>query len=114
MLAKSYFWNATNYPHAYSGTGLPDGLFSKQNRQFWYSLEALWTENFDIFNDHLVYFVAICFIAWQFGKCMGNSLKYRHLGICIVSKKSGKPCEGTYESLFEGCATALLVICFDA
>jgi hypothetical protein len=24
-------------------------------------------ENFDIFRDHLVYFVATCFIFWQFG-----------------------------------------------
>jgi hypothetical protein len=58
-------------------------------------LEALWTVIFDIFYDHLEYFVAVCFISWQFGICCGNLS-------CIVTicysipifgskKKSGNP-----------------------
>jgi hypothetical protein len=37
----------------------------KPNPQFWYILEDLWMDNFDIFYGHLGYFVAICFILWQ-------------------------------------------------
>jgi hypothetical protein len=53
-------------------------------------LEALWTENFNIFHDHLVYFVAICFRTWQFGTCLVNSLKDSHFGI-LCHEKSGNP-----------------------
>jgi hypothetical protein len=71
-------------------SGLPDGLFSNQPHQFLYILEALWIENFGIFYDHLIYFVAICFILWQFGICCGHSLYYPHFGI-LYHEKSGNP-----------------------
>jgi hypothetical protein len=54
--------------------------------QFWYILEALGTEMFDIFYDILEYFVAICFISRQFG----NSLKYPDFGT-LCQEKSGNP-----------------------
>jgi hypothetical protein len=30
-------------------------------------LDGLWIEHFDIFYAHLVYFVSLSFIVWQFG-----------------------------------------------
>jgi hypothetical protein len=75
--------------------------FQTKPVQFWYILEALWTGNFDIFYNHLVYilcghllyFMAIWymfwqFISWQFGKCFDNSLKCPTFGI-LCQEKSG-------------------------
>jgi hypothetical protein len=48
-------------------------------------------ENVDIFYDHLVYFVAICFILWQFNiVCFGHLLFYRRFGI-LYQEKYGSP-----------------------
>jgi hypothetical protein len=69
---------------------LPDGLFSNQNPSFgtfWMHFER---KIFDTFYDHLVHFVAICFIPWQLGILSGNSLKYPHFGI-LCQEKSGNP-----------------------
>jgi hypothetical protein len=60
----------------------------KPNPNFGTFLKPL--EHFDIFYDHMVYFVAICFILWQFGICYGNSLYYPHFGI-LHQEKSGNP-----------------------
>jgi hypothetical protein len=53
-------------------SGLPDGIFSYENPPFWYILECLEMENFEIFTTNwytvwsfalfLVYFVVTCYI----------------------------------------------------
>jgi hypothetical protein len=40
--------------------------------------------------DHLVYFVAICFILWQFVIFFVHLLHYPHFGI-LYQEKSGNP-----------------------
>jgi hypothetical protein len=70
--------------------GLPDGLFPNQTPQFWYNLEGLWPDNFDIFHDHSVFFVAIYFILWPFGICCAHLLYYPHFGK-LYQGKSGNP-----------------------
>jgi hypothetical protein len=47
--------------------GLPNCLFSIQCYSFATFWKALEWKMLLIFNDHLVYFVVICFILWQFG-----------------------------------------------
>jgi hypothetical protein len=42
-----------------SGAGLPDGLLSNQKSKFGYILEGHRMENFGIFCDHFLYFMAI-------------------------------------------------------
>jgi hypothetical protein len=46
--------------------------------------------NGKIFYDHLVHFVATCFISWQLGIRCSNSLKYSYFGI-VCQEKSGNP-----------------------
>jgi hypothetical protein len=38
----------------------------------------------------MIYFVAICFILWQFGILCGKLIYYPHFGI-LYNKKSGNP-----------------------
>jgi hypothetical protein len=45
---------------------LPDGIFSYQKSQFWYTLVGLGVENFDIVYGHLVFLhIAVWFILWS-------------------------------------------------
>jgi hypothetical protein len=48
------------------------------------------TENFDIFYDHLVYFVSILIYFMAIWYTFGNSLKYPHFGI-LCQEQSGNP-----------------------
>jgi hypothetical protein len=50
---------------------VPDGIFSNQKSQFGQILEGLAMEDVDIFYGHLVYFTAIWYILWSFGKFYG-------------------------------------------
>jgi hypothetical protein len=70
--------------------GLPDGLFSHQTASFGTFWKAFEWKVFDIFNDHLVHFVAICYILRNFGIFCGHFLYYPNFGI-LYQEKSGNP-----------------------
>jgi hypothetical protein len=63
-------------------------IFSNQNPQFWPILESLGFEHFDIFYDHLVYFLVIRFILWHFGIFFYSLLYFPNFGI-LNQEKSG-------------------------
>jgi hypothetical protein len=58
-------------------------------------------ENFDVFYDHLVYFVAICFISWQCDIFNVQLLYNPHFGI-LYEQKSGNPTERKLAECFGG------------
>jgi hypothetical protein len=86
-----------------AGSGLPDGLFSKQKSQFgeilgghclgrcWYILRP-----FGLFYGYLVYFAAIWYILWQLGILYGHLVYFSRLGM-LHQEKSGNP--GRYSIL---------------
>jgi hypothetical protein len=52
-------------------------------------------ENFGIFYDHMVYYVAVCSL-WQFGICRGHLLYYPYCG----SFNQWQPCNGYLLDIF--------------
>jgi hypothetical protein len=71
--------------------GLPDGVFSYQKSQFWYSLEGLGMEIVGILYGHLEYFTTFWYMSWQFGKCRDHLVYFTVLVCC--TKKIWQPCQ---------------------
>jgi hypothetical protein len=85
---KMYFQNKTFIPlPILLKAGLPDGIFSDQKLQFWYTFEGLGMEYLGIFHDRrglLVYLTAYWYIlcsAWYI---------FSHFGL-MYQEKSGNP-----------------------